>query len=81
MGITYCEIQFDGCRRYPEGFAHTLTRNNLGKWGSEERARNIREVVLACNYCHDKVEKKPFMTDFLRSIIQRRQRENFFEDE
>lgn len=72
-GIYYCEIRFSGCTKYPEGFAHTQTRQHMGKWGSEEREVNLREVVLACNSCHGKVEKKPFMTEFLRDIIRRRE--------
>ncbi len=78
-GILYCEIQFEGCWRHPDGFAHSKTRNNMGKWSTEERKTNLSEVVLACNHCHEKIEKKPFMTDLVREIIRNREFVNEFE--
>jgi hypothetical protein len=56
LGIRYCEAKFRNCTSHPQGFAHTLKRRHLGQWGSEERANNIREVVLLCNNCHDVLE-------------------------
>lgn len=75
MGITYCEINYDShCRKHVDGFAHTLKRRNMGKWETEEREANLREVVAACNYCHDKVEMQgeEAMKAFLQNKIHER---------
>ncbi len=53
-GITTCEVGYQGCwRDNGLGFAHSLKRRNIKT--EDER----REVVLACNCCHDKLEILP----------------------
>ena len=69
LGITYCELGYDGCWRTNElRFAHTLKRHNIT---TEEE---LREVFLACNSCHDKVEMlgEEKMCLILRQVIAAR---------
>jgi hypothetical protein len=56
MGILYCEARFRTCRVYPDGFAHVLRRRHFGKWDTEEREANIKDVALLCNACHDYID-------------------------
>lgn len=71
-GIYYCEFNFEGCWRIIQGFAHSLKRNKMGKWGTEEREFNLNEVVAACNICHDKIEGKEDMAEIIQRYIARR---------
>jgi hypothetical protein len=67
-GITKCEIKFDGCLRDDFlGFAHLAKRRKLTH-------EDLYKVVLACDYCHDIVEKYPAekMKKFLLNIITNR---------
>jgi hypothetical protein len=50
-GITTCELMFEDCW-YDNGlgFAHSRKRRHV---------TNLEEVILACNNCHDKIEKRP----------------------
>lgn len=53
-GITECELKRPGCwRNNGLGFAHSLKRRNI------TNPENLREVVLACNVCHDQIEALP----------------------
>lgn len=66
MGITTCEIKFDGCwRDNALSFAHTRKRRNV---------IDLKRVVLACIPCHDIVEKwgEAKMEIFLEDIISNR---------
>ena len=68
-GITSCEIRFGGCwNDNALGFAHVDKRKNLGEG-------ELTKVVLACNPCHDVVEKWPSskMREFLEKIIKDRE--------
>lgn len=56
LGIRYCEARFRMCWVYPDGFAHILRRRNFGKWDTEEREANIKDVALLCNPCHDYID-------------------------
>lgn len=67
-----CEIRFEGCWGHADGFAHSKTRQHMGPMGSEEREVNLRTVVLACNSCHEKIEKQPYMEELILTIIRRR---------
>lgn len=62
-GITTCQLRLKGCWREVDGFAHSEKRRHLGKWGSEERAENLREVIAVCNYCHNIIESDERMKD------------------
>ncbi len=70
-GITTCEAQGLGCwRDNGLGFAHTLKRRNA------TTPEQLREVVLACNHCHDALELLPehLMAVAIRGIIAARPR-------
>jgi hypothetical protein len=50
MGITSCELQYDGCANDDYlGFAHAAKRRKL-------TSEDLDHVILACNFCHDKIE-------------------------
>jgi hypothetical protein len=53
MGITSCELQYEGCwGDHSLGFAHGRKR----RWLREDELESL--VILACNYCHDVIERK-----------------------
>lgn len=67
-GITFCEIRLPGCwHNNALGFAHSKKRRNIV-------GREIEEVCLGCNPCHDIIEAKPEseMTELVRAIIELR---------
>jgi hypothetical protein len=50
MGITVCELQYEGCANDVYlGFAHAAKRRKL-------TPEDLDHVILACNFCHDKIE-------------------------
>lgn len=50
-GITTCELCYPGCFRDNHlGFAHSLKRRNI------QTPAQMKEVILACNPCHDVIE-------------------------
>lgn len=52
-GITSCEFGLPGCwRDNALGFAHPMKRRNTP-------AALLHRVALACNVCHDIIERKP----------------------
>lgn len=54
MGITQCELNYDGCAfNNFLGFAHGRKRRHLE--GDELETL----VILACNNCHDQIERLP----------------------
>jgi hypothetical protein len=52
----YCRLKSYKCKTYAEGFAHSLKRRNMGKWGSKERENNLLRAVPLCNTCHEILE-------------------------
>lgn len=67
-GITTCEIKFAVCwRNNALGFAHLDKRRYL-------KGEQLRVVVLACNPCHQVIEKWPReqMRELLQDIIDAR---------
>jgi hypothetical protein len=77
--VRYCELRLPATQKHPtdctlyiDGLAHSVTRQWLGKWGSEERAVKIEEVIAVCNSCHNKIEKIPEMEEIVKKIIERR---------
>lgn len=67
-GITSCEIGLPGCwRENALGFAHSKKRRNIV-------GKEIEEVCLGCNPCHDVYEAKPEaeMMRLIREIIAAR---------
>ncbi len=82
-GIRHCEAHFRNCTVSAFlGFAHVLKRRHLGKWGSPERATNIRDVALLCNNCHDSLELRGEVVGGreVERIIRAREGFNFFEE-
>lgn len=67
MGITSCEIQLEGCRgNFIMSFAH---RHKRAWYNTQpELLGDIKQVVLGCCYCHDRIEKSAPLTQevFLR---------------
>lgn len=54
-GITSCELLYDGCQRtICLGFAHALKRSQHPEM---YRTDELKRVVLACNRCHDQIER------------------------
>lgn len=68
LGIFICELQFEGCWRDPGGFAHSLKRRNI------TTPEQLREAVLACNHCHDIIERwtEKEMGDLVRERLKAR---------
>lgn len=57
-GIVTCELRISPhCTPFDNlTWAHSLKRRHMGKWGSDERAANMRESICACVFCHDLAE-------------------------
>lgn len=54
--IEFCELRFPGCMRtFGLAWAHSKKRNHIALSG-EERHRELREAVKACQYCHNLIE-------------------------
>jgi hypothetical protein len=67
-GVMSCELHLDGCwNKNALGFAHIDKRRNLSP-------DELNSVVLACNPCHEKVERLPHleMREVLTKIIDSR---------
>jgi hypothetical protein len=65
-GITSCELGWEGCwGDNARGFAHAQKR-----WHVED----LEEVILACNPCHETLERRPEeeMTFIVRAIREAR---------
>lgn len=75
-GITYCELRIskDCTPNNYLSWAHTRKRRHMGKWGSEERAKNMRESVGACWACHWEAERQgeAKMMPIIQRAIERR---------
>lgn len=70
-GITSCELGYEGCwREKALGWAHGRKRRHLQ--GDELTAL----VILACNPCHDKIERLPEakMCGIVTDVIANRRR-------
>lgn len=68
-GITTCELRFRYCWvDNALGFAHSKKRRNITT--NEE----LQEVILACNTCHNRIERKPEaeMGAIVRGVINAR---------
>jgi hypothetical protein len=53
MGVTTCELRYENCANDDYlGFAHAAKRRKLTK-------EDLGHVILACNFCHDKLEVMP----------------------
>lgn len=66
-GITKCELNYEGCwRDNALSFAHLDKRRNV---------EDLREVVLACVPCHQKIEYigRDNMRDILEKVIANRE--------
>lgn len=60
-GVTTCELNYSKCwRKSALGFAHIAKRRELG-------IDEMKSVVLACNPCHEIIERKPH--EEMRKII------------
>ena len=68
MGITACELRYPGCAFDNFlGFAHAKKRRKLPK-------SELSVVILACNLCHDQIERLPEkeMQHIVMSVINAR---------
>ncbi len=62
MQTTSCEIKLPGCMKtFALSFAHRHKR--LWYRSQPELLSEISQVVLACAYCHDKIERDPELTE------------------
>lgn len=71
MGITSCELKYQGCwRDNALGFAHSKKRNDI------QKPHELSEVCLACSPCHQKIELLPKkeMAKVVRDIIHARRK-------
>ena len=62
LGLSFCEINFKEClRTFPLAPAHRHKRH----WykGQAEKLADIRQWVIACQYCHDKIEHNTKLTE------------------
>lgn len=69
-GITRCELNYDGCQRDNFlGFAHSKKRRNVVTTDDRE------EVILACQNCHDRIEKQThvLMYNIVNLVIAERE--------
>ncbi len=66
VGILVCELRYAGCAfdNYL-GFAHAEKRRSLS-------AETLSVVILACNFCHDKIETDPRMSEIVMATITAR---------
>jgi hypothetical protein len=58
LGITTCRLRFAGCT--PDnnlGFAHAVKRRKLSKHAEVGSAFHVGTAILACNGCHDRLER------------------------
>lgn len=68
-GIIYCELNYEGCYRDNFlGFAHARKRHYL-------KDGELGDVILACNHCHDVLERMTpeAMFEAVYTIIQNRE--------
>lgn len=68
-GITTCELKYEGCAIDDYlGFAHAAKRRKLS-------AEDLKHVILACNFCHDRIEILPpeKMRQIVDGTVQRRE--------
>ena len=64
-GIMLCEVRLDDNCWLNNGlsFAHRHKRIWYKKAGREYLLGDFRQVILACPYCHDKMEKSQSLTE------------------
>lgn len=65
-GIYRCELRLPGCDNFFLQFAHRHKR--IEYRSRPELLSDFNQTVLACNYCHSKIEKDKKLTEdvFLR---------------
>lgn len=69
IGITTCELRYAGCAGDDYlGFAHAAKRRKL-------TAKDLYHVILACNFCHARLEVIPpeQMKGIVDTICQQRE--------
>lgn len=55
-GIVHCELRYRGCRINDAlGFAHAVKRSQHPEM---YRTEDLKRVCLACNHCHNILERK-----------------------
>lgn len=57
-GITRCEVNLPGCERFGETPAHRKKRRHY----TDYKINAFEEILIACPYCHDILEKDPVLT-------------------
>lgn len=65
--IFTCELNYEGCWREIQGFAHKKKRRKLS-------TSELFEVIGVCNVCHDKIEYLPAeeMERIIEEVIKNR---------
>ncbi len=72
--IVYCELRYVGCAGGASlGFAHAKKRSQHPEM---YRSDELTRVCLACNFCHDILERKPpkEMDRIVSAVIELRER-------
>jgi hypothetical protein len=66
--IKACELRFTGClMTIGLGFAHAIKRSQFPAMYKDDR--ELKRVVLACNRCHDQIERLP--PEDMKRIVDR----------
>ena len=60
LGVTSCEIQLEGCDNWFLQFAHRHKR--IWYRSQPEQLSEHKQTVLACNHCHQIIEKDSGLT-------------------
>ena len=58
LGIKSCEVKLSGCENLGQTPAHRKKRRHY----TDDSINSFNEIVIACPYCHDKMEKDPELT-------------------
>lgn len=78
IGITSCELKWEGCvgKMYPT-FAHSLRRNDIGKYSGREHEEKMVEVIWACQPCHSKLDARKREDSYLivTNVIKNRKKQ------
>ena len=71
-GIVKCELGMIGCwKDNALGFAHRYKRIWYFKKENRELLGDFNQVLLACNYCHQKIENNRKLTDWFFEALRK----------
>lgn len=76
VGIVSCELKYSCCIKssnfgFRWSFAHSLKRDQIiaEKYNPELRAKQLREVIYACQECHKIIENKANKNNEMYDIV------------